>query len=230
LLYAAGGGVGDALTDKTQFAQLYTATINKLTAGNQKGAVATIPDVSTIPYFTTVTVQALLAGVQKVAPTVSALQINALTADGSYKPRAATAADLIVLTFPTSKMGVNGYGVSPLNPIENQYVLDAGEVALVKDYVTSYNKTITDIAATKGLAIFDAYTFLNTIKQKGLLVNGVNLSASFISGGLFSLDGVHLTPKGYAIEANEFIKAINSKYGSSIPMADVNSYNSVTFP
>jgi lysophospholipase L1-like esterase len=230
LLYAAAGGVGETLTDKTQFAQLYAATINKLTAANQKGAVATVPDVSTIPYFNTVTIPALLAAVQRAAPTLTTLYINARTDAGTYAPRAATTADLVVLTFPTAKMGVNGYGVSPLNPIENQYVLDAGEVAMVKDYVAAYNKTITDIAAAKGLAVYDAYSFLNTIKQKGLLIDGVNLNTNYITGGIFSLDGVHLTPKGYAIEANEFIKAINTKYGSTIPTANTSGFNSVIFP
>ena len=228
--YATAGGVGDALSSTAAFTSEFTAVIDKLTAGGKKGAVATIPDVSTIPYFTTVTVPALLAGIQRVAPTVTTLYVNAQKEDGTYAARPATAADLITLTFPTSKMGVSGYGVDPRNPIENQYVLDPAEVALVRAAVTSYNQTITSVAAAKGLAVFDAFAFLNTLKQKGLLVNGVTLSASYITGGLFSLDGVHLTPKGYAIEANEFIKAINAKYSASIPLADVNSYNSVTFP
>jgi hypothetical protein len=230
LLYAVGGGVGDSLTPEAQFTQLYSALIERLTAGGKKGAVATIPDVSTIPYFTTVTIPALLAGVKRVAPSVTALYINARNADGSKSARIATADDLVTLTFPTSKMGVNGYGVDPRNPIEDQFVLDAGEVSLVKAAVMAYNQTINSVAAAKGLAVFDAFGFLNTIKQKGLVVNGINLSTAFISGGVFSLDGVHLTPRGYAIEANEFIKAINSKYGSNVPLANVSAYNGVVFP
>jgi hypothetical protein len=228
--YATAGGASDALTPPAQFTAAYTAVIDKLTAGGQKGAVATIPDVSTIPYFTTVSIPALLAGVQKAAPSVSKLYVSARTDAGTYAAREATAADLVTLTFPTSKMGVNGYGVSPLNPIENQYILDPAEVALVRAAVASYNQTINTVAAAKGLAVFDAYTFLNSIKQKGLVVEGVNLSASFISGGIFSLDGVHLTPRGYAIEANEFIKAINAKYNASVPLANVSAFAGVTFP
>lgn len=240
--YATSGGAGDVLTDKSTFAALYQASITKLMAGGTggtgaKGAVATIPDVTTIPYFTTVTVPLILASVQKSAPTVTGLYINALVpgTTSTYAPRLATANDLIVLTFPTSKMGVpNGsgipYGLHPLNPIENQYVLDAGEQAMVKDYVNSYNNTIKSIASANGLAVFDAFTFLTNVKANGLVVNGVNLSSNFVSGGIFSLDGVHLTPRGYAIVANEFIKAINSKYGSTIPQADVSAYNGVKFP
>ncbi|MEB0222512.1 hypothetical protein, partial [Pseudomonas sp. AB12(2023)] len=71
--------------------------------------VATIPDVTSVPYFTTVTVGAILGAVQKANPQAQALYVNArATADitnTTYAPRAATASDLIVLTFPTAKIG-----------------------------------------------------------------------------------------------------------------------------
>ena len=240
--YATSGGAGDVLTDKGTFSTLYNAVMTKLTAGGQKGVVATIPDVTAIPYFNTVTVGAILAGVQKANPAVKALYINAkadATAGGTtYGARPATANDLIVLTFPTSKIGtlvstpagMLPYGLTPYSPIENQYVLDANEIALTKDYVTSYNNTITSVAASKGIAVNDMYTFLNNVKAHGLTVDGVNLTSSYISGGIFSLDGVHLTPRGYSIVANEFIKAINKQYGSNIPLANVADYRGVKFP
>ncbi|MDB5138389.1 MAG: hypothetical protein JWR12_305 [Mucilaginibacter sp.] len=238
--YATSGGAGDVLTDKNTFAQLYSLSISKLTATGQKGVVATIPDVTSVPYFNTVTVRAILAGVQKANPSVQALYISALvsTSGTAYAPRPATASDLIVLTFPTSKIGqpvstpygTLPYGLTPYSPIENQYVLDQNEVALTEDYVSSYNSTIKSIAASKGLAVFDAYAFLNNIKKNGLVVDGINLNSNYISGGIFSLDGVHLTPRGYAIVANEFIKAINAQYGCSIPLADVSAYPGIKFP
>ncbi len=238
LAYATGGGVGDVLTDKTVFAELYELSIEKLTASGQKGVLGTIPDVTSIPYFNTVTVGAILAGVQKQNPAVKALYVNALVSGTTYAPRVATANDLIILTFPTSMIGTlvstpygpQPYGLTPITPIDNQYVLDANEVALTRDYVQSYNATIKSIAAQKGLAVFDAYTYLNNVKANGLVVDGISLSSSYISGGLFSLDGAHLTPRGYSIIANEFIKAINSTYGSTIPLANVASYQGLTFP
>lgn len=241
LSYATSGGAGDVLTDKNTFAFLYQTVVAKLTASQQKGAVATIPDVTAIPYFSTITVGAIVAGVQKANPAVKGIYINALTSvskTGTYAPRVATASDLIVLTFPTSKIGQPvatpfgnlPYGLTPYSPVENQYVLDANEVALTKDYVISYNNTIKSIAASKGLAVFDSYTFLNDLKKHGMIVDGVALSSGYISGGIFSLDGVHLTPRGYAIVANQFIKSINSTYGSTIPYANVSNYPGVKFP
>jgi len=241
LLYATSGGAGDTLTTKAVFTSTYNATVAKLIANGAKGALAAIPDVTTIPYFTTVTYAALLAGVQKSAPTVTGLYINALVsplpAAPTYAARLATPSDLFVLTFPTALLGSTTagvgtypYGLDPRNPIQTQYVLDANEVANVKDYVNSYNGTIRSAAAANRLAYFDAFTFLSGVKSNGLLINGVSLNSGYISGGIFSLDGVHLTPRGYAIVANEFIKAINNNYNSNIPLADVSSYRGVKFP
>lgn len=238
LSYATTGGAGDVLTDKNVFAELYALSIQTLTKGGQKGVVATIPDVTAVPYFNTVTVGAILAGVQKANPSVQGLYINALVSGTTYAPRLATSRDLIILTFPTSMIGQLvstpygqlPYGLTPYSPIDNQYVLDANEVALTQDYVQSYNATIKGIAAQYNLAVFDAYTYLNQIKQNGLVVDGINLNSSYISGGLFSLDGIHLTPRGYAIIANQFISAINTKYGATIPMANVASYEGLKFP
>jgi len=245
LSYATSGGLSNDLTDQTTFNTTYTAHITKLIANGAKGCLASIPDVTTIPYFTTVTYAALLAGVQKSAPTVTALYISALAAvpvpplsTGAYTVRAATANDLFVLTFPTSLLGSptaganNGhpYGLDPANPIQTQYVLDANEIANVRNYVNSYNGTIRSTAFANRLAYFDAFNFLSGVKANGLLINGVSLNSGYISGGIFSLDGVHLTPRGYAIVANEYIKAINSNYGANIPLADVSSYRGVKFP
>ncbi len=237
--YATTGGAGDVLTDKAQFAALYSALITKLTAAGAKGAVATIPDVSAIPFLNTVTIGALLAGVQKVNPAVQAIYIS--TATG---PRPATSEDLVILTFPTALLGkptaadpTNNvaanpypYGLDPRNAMESKYVLDKAEVANARDYVASYNGTIKAVAAGKGLAVFDAFSFLNTFKAPGQQIEGIQFNSNFISGNIFSLDGVHLTPKGYAIVANEFIKAINGQYGSTIPTANLADYRSVKFP
>jgi hypothetical protein len=243
LAYATSGGAGDVLTDKAVFQTKYAALIAKLTANGQKGACATIPDVTTIPYFTTVTVGAILASVQAANPAGQNIYIakkNTTNAtDNTYGAIGvvATSSDLIVLTFPTSLIGSTTagvgtypYGLDPRNPIENKYVLDANEVTIVKDYVNSYNNTIKSVAVSKGLAVFDAFTFLTNVRTTGLLINGVSLNSNYISGGIFSLDGVHLTPRGYSIVANQFISAINTQYGSTIPTVNVSAYSGVIFP
>jgi len=230
--YASSGGADptDQPTPKATFTALYNLAVNKMTANQAKGVVATIPDVLSTPYFNTVTLASLLAAVQANAPTVKDLYIK--TGSGAVRP--ATAQDYFVL--PLLSAGVIGvptggipYGLHPLNPIESKWVLDKDEAAIVADYTNAYNNTIKTVAAAKGLAVVDAYILLKEYGA-GKDVNGVRVSAAFITGNIFSLDGIHLTPMGYSIVANEFIKSINAKYGSSIPIVDVTKYRGVKFP
>ncbi len=243
LLYATSGGETDTLTNKLIFDQLYTASLAQLTLAGQKGAVATIPDVTAIPYFNTVTVAGIMATVKKATPTFTgSLYVTArTTADPNiiaYAGRPATAKDLFILTFPASMIGQLvstpygklPYGLTQYTPVDKKYVLDQNEVALTRDCITSYNITIKATAAAKNLAVFDAYTFLNDVNANGLTENGVTVTSKYITGGLFSLDGVHLTPRGYAILANEFIKVINAKYSSSIPLVNISGYDGVKLP
>ena len=119
---------------------------------------------------------------------------------------------------------------APANPLANNLVLDATEVANVQARTAELNTVITNIANQKGLALFDSNTFFTGIATNGLLINTVGNSAAFVSGNLFSLDGVHPTPRGYAVVANEMIKAINTKYGADVPRVDATSYRGVRFP
>lgn len=228
--YASSGGANpaDQPTDKNVFASLYNQAANTMTAKGAKGVVATIPDVLATPYFNTVTLASLLASVQVAAPSVTALYIKT----GKNVTRAATANDYFVLPLASANIIGTGsvpYGLYPSNPIQSQWVLDQDEAAVVADYVNAYNTTIKSVANSKGLAIVDAYALLKQYGA-GRVVNGLPVNAAYITGNLFSLDGIHLTPIGYSIVANEFIKAINGKYGSSIPVVDVTKYRGVKFP
>ncbi|WP_316850893.1 SGNH/GDSL hydrolase family protein [Pedobacter agri] len=229
--WATNGGVTtdatNVLTDKATFSMLFSNLVNALTAGGQKGVVGTIPDVTAVPYFNTVTVPALLAAAKAINPAAVAVFIQ--TATGV---RAATSEDLIRLPFQSAGLfgtGTIPYGLDPRNPIANNWVLDKDEVARVKDYVNSYNSTIKSLANSKGLAIADTYTYLNLVKA-GVAIQGININSAFITGGAFSLDGVHLTPRGNAVIANVFIDAINGKYASTIPTIDITKYRGVKFP
>lgn len=234
--YATNGAVEEGptsmLTDVNQFAYLLDMYINELTENDQKGAIATIPDVTAIPYFTTVTRVALLAAVNQASPAAEVTDIYITTKKGT---RAATDQDLFVLPF--SNMGLLGvpneqgipYGLHPLNAVADKYVLDIDEVKTVSTTVNSYNKLIQKIATDKKLALVDVHQFLNKVKT-GIIIQDIPFSNQFITGNAFSLDGIHLTPMGNAVIANLFIDAINKQYGSEIPSINVANYSGVKFP
>jgi lysophospholipase L1-like esterase len=109
-------------------------------------------------------------------------------------------------------------------PIPDWAVLDDAEVQTIRTATEGFNAKIKAVAAAKGLGVLDAKAIFDEVIANRR-IDGVSVTTAFISGGLFSLDGVHLTPKGYMIVANQFIKAINATYGSNIPFWDVASVN-----
>lgn len=151
------------------------------------------------------------------------------TVPGLPKYRQTTAKDYILLTASAVLTPQAGGGTSV--PLEDKLVLTEAEAAKVITATTSYNATIKSLAESKGLAFVDMNAKMTELNSKsGISWNGVKYTATFVTGGTFSLDGVHLTGRGYAIVANEFIKSINTKYKSTLPQVDPNKYSGVTFP
>lgn len=130
---------------------------------------------------------------------------------------------------PATPSSVFIYGAS--FPIGDQYSLTTDEVNNIGTAVKAYNTSIKAMADSYGLAFVDMNAKMSELNSKsGISWNGVKYTATFVTGGAFSLDGVHLTGRGYAIVANEFIKSINGKYKSTLPQVDPNKYSGVTFP
>ncbi|MCW3160556.1 SGNH/GDSL hydrolase family protein [Chryseobacterium oryctis] len=150
--------------------------------------------------------------------------------EGDLVPLSAKAAIGTVETLPAgvpASLGARGIAY----PFADKYVLTSTEVAEVNTAITSYNATIKAAADANGYAFVDANAKMKELSGKsGISWDGVKYSAKYVTGGAFSLDGVHLTGRGYAIIANEFIKAINAKYKSTLPQVDPNKYSGVKFP
>lgn len=151
------------------------------------------------------------------------------TVPGLPKYRQTTAKDYILLTASAVLTPQAGGGTSV--PLEDKLVLTEAEAAKVLTATTAYNTTIRSLADSKGLAFVDMNAKMIELNSKsGISWNGVRYTATFVTGGTFSLDGVHLTGRGYAVVANEFIKSINKKYRSTLPQVDPNKYSGVKFP
>ncbi len=121
------------------------------------------------------------------------------------------------------------FGFSYRNPVPDVFVLNSAETAKARSAVAAFNNVIQKAAADHNLAYVDANTYLKNI-TKGAYYDAISTTSSFLSGGAFSLDGVHLTPKGNALAANEFIRAINKTYGTKITVLNPGQYRGVTFP
>ncbi len=239
--YAASGGTvgtlgpGSGPTDPNQWGLMFAGMMNALLTGapNAKFVVGNLPNVTAIPFFTTIpavvvnpaTRQPILINGQPIPLIVQKHDASGNLIVAQANPQT----DLICLTaldsmeagvgIPASIPGGTG------RPLPDQYVLDSYEIAKVENAISGYNSAIAAVAAANPsrVAVFNANTALDAFAKDGYVAQGVDLSASYITGGFFGLDGVHPTSQGYAYIANLFIQTINQKFGSNIPMVAISS-------
>ena len=284
LSYATSGGTGvdqnatgnldpstygpDDITNVNVFGAVYQQLVDLLTVNGAKGVVATIPDVASIPYFTTipykpipVTSQAqadalnaayaqyngglqvalqnnLISPQEATARTINfSLGANALVIKDEYLTdlsalglpsiRQATADDLIVLPAKS----IIGVAPDPNNPqlvygvtipLEDKWVLSKDEIVEVRNAASGFNQMIQAIAASKNLPVADMAAVMQQMKEGLVIEDGSFYTADYFNGSnldnlVFGLDGVHPTPRGYAIIANKFIDVIEKAYGARLP-------------
>ncbi len=290
---------GNDITDPNVFGSVYSTLLDGLTANGAKGVVANIPDVTSVPFFTTVPTNPIpglppasaaqlnqlfgavnqittalgqpsrfsvlasddgnpataernpLLIVDESLPNLSAYITGALTPVlggptagylGNLYGRARHARsagigdrDYILLTargvIGTTQAGApspfNVIGVS--NPMQDSTTLTIDETLQVKTATTAYNVSIQGLATAKDLAFVDANLVLNQVAGSGISNSGYTVNSTYVTGGAFSLDGVHPSPRGYSLIANEFLKAINLKYGSNFKEYNFSDFR-IMFP
>ena len=131
--------------------------------------------------------------------------------------------------FGLSKEVADQFSVEGITlPLIDKWVLLPIEQAEIKTATDNFNATIEAAATQAGLAFVDANALLTQLASTGITSNNFTLTSGLIVGGAFSLDGVHLTSRGYAVIANEFMKAIDITYGSNFEasgnLVDIGEY------
>lgn len=290
------------ITDPNVFASVYSGYVDALTAATPDGILVNIPDVTTIPYFTTVPFAALSPLNPDFGPQIPTLNATFAPINQAYaflgvsdravqfnqnaasavvirdesltdisaqltqvligggldvatatvlgqqfgQSRQADENDLLVLPSSSiigepnmehlqqlTAMGVPEQLAAQLSvngitfPLQDQYTLTASEQELVSTAQTAYNQTIASLAAANDLILIDAEAILNRIAATGISYDAGTLTSTFATGGAFSLDGVHPTPRGYAHLANVMIRAINRKYDATVPVVNLGDYNTI---
>ena len=278
-----GTGSTDA-TNTATFDAVYPGLVAALKSPTNKGILANIPNVSTIPYFTTVPYNAIpldaatasqlntdVASVYDLVlnsavfngldpaeadrrrisfsegnnpvlisddtlTDISAEFVGPLAAlIGLAQARQATPDDLILLPA-AAKLGEEDMMGGPLTvwgvtqPLLDTDVLIKDEADALESLRESYNMTIkAEADADPDILFFDAAALLEELNSTGLSYGSGGISSTFIQGGGFSLDGIHPTARGYAVVANEMLKAINEGFAAYIPPVDPGDYNTVFY-
>ncbi|MFA5419575.1 MAG: SGNH/GDSL hydrolase family protein [Bacteroidales bacterium] len=145
--------------------------------------------------------------------------------------RQMTKNELALLTLPQDSIKCeDGPHWGSQTPVPNRYILTESEIANVTSATAVFNNIIKQAADNNGLAFVDFNAIMVDISANGLIFDGITFSTKFVTGNLFSLDGIHLTPQGNALVANYFIDAINAQYGAQIPKVSVANYPPIVFP
>ena len=100
-------------------------------------------------------------------------------------------------------------------PMEDKWVLLPSEQQEIATATAAYNATISSVASSNGLALVDLNSILTQASTTGIAFDDYTMNTNLVFGGLVSLDGIHLTGRGYALMANSFLDAIDTTYGSN---------------
>lgn len=199
--------------------------IATLTAGSTNPLL--IRDESLVNYSAQLTGALIGAGV----PAAQAGLMGNLYGQARHAKKNGAFVDYILL--PTrSIIGTPQAGIPPpfntvgvTYPLQDGAVLTDAEAQDVETATDAYNITIKNAAEAKGLAFVDTKAIMQQLLNGGIRFGNYHFTATYVTGGTFSLDGIHPSPRGYAYLANQFLKAISVAYGSSIPELNIGNYN-----
>lgn len=213
---------GLTITPRATFRQYYAAVLEDLTRSGARIVAANLPDATTIPFATTIppvvvnpaTRQPVLVNGQ----TVPLLGPNGPLASNTLVTLGASSLLAQGIGIPKALGGTN-------TPLPNEVLLDANEVAVIRDVTAANNSAIRDLCAAKSIPVLDANAILRDFAAGNRSVGGIDLDSGFLTGGIFSYDGVHPGDLGYAVLTNEWIRLINTQVAAgSLPEVDLNPY------
>ena len=248
--FAMNGGdddPADSITSSSYFNSNVDIILTTLVSNGAKGVIANIPDVADFPFFTTIPFNGLVLTATQaqylnsiftsIDPQIIFHEGNNpyLTADISRPSglRRLKEGELVLKSVSIDSMcvGFGSFNQSTMTawPFEDKDVLDLAELSLIRSRIFDFNQKIKTTADQNNLAFVDLYDFFRRLSN-GIVFNGVKFNSEFVNGKAISLDGLYPTPQGYALIANEFIHAINSKFGSTLHEVNANSYPGIHFP
>lgn len=236
-LGAVSQGQSTLLTPLDTFKTQYAALLDKLIAGapNAGIVVGTMPtNLAAVPLTSTLPPYAITPSLGLVLVGGQPIPLIADIGGGTIAPL--PAGSIVPLSALTDLQ--QGYGLPPTlktvppfsllphtgEPLPDKDWLSPTEVATILQRVQDYNAAIVAAAAARDIPVADINGLFSSFAGAGVNYGGVTLTKTFISGGLFSNDGTHLSDIGYALFANQYIKTINAAYGTSIPVASLTQF------
>ena len=242
ILGAALSGVvidGVTLTPAAVFEAKYTQIMTGLRATGRTVVAVNVPDVGSIPFTTTIprvvvnptTRQPVLVGgnpVPLLGPRTTATCSTppCPLPEGTRVTLGASALLAQGIGIPTS-LGGTGLPLpdgsfTPPATLNQGVLLYPDEVTLLRQRTTEINSRIASVAGANGATVVDGHALFDDIVAHGYEAGGgIVLTSAFLTGGLFSADGVHASNIGYAIVAKNIIDHVNATKGTHFPPPDL---------
>ena len=141
-----------------------------------------------------------------------------------------------VVLLPSAAKLASGIGIPPAlrnlppfnqlpnvgTPLEGSDVLTPDEQTAIAARAAEYNTVIQQAASARDIPVADIKGLFDRFAAPGgYHVGPFVFTPAFIQGGIFSLDGFHMTDIGYTFFANEYIRTINRAYDTEIPVAGI---------
>lgn len=236
VLAAVTSGSPAALTPIDQFTTDYRTLLDRLVAGAPTAGMvaALVPDVTAIPFATTIPPILVNPATSQPVLGPDGRPIFFIADLGGGNVNVLPAGSLV--TLGASSLLATGFGIPAAlapafptlpnvgKPLPDQVVITPTELATISARVTAVNEVISATARTHDIPVVDFTPVLSSYRGLGRNFGNIILSSSFLTGGVFSFDGVHPTDIGYTIVANEFIRVINDNYDADIPHASITRF------
>ncbi len=223
ILTPTAGVSNGIVSTQAQFQTSYDLMMKQLldSMPNLKGILIGVAQIGSIPLLTPGAAifasPAIQAGINQVAGKPVVINPNC---NGS------TALVTTPLLLPLIKAGTHpaqiscAKGVDPADPrVGDLFVLDAQEGVTLAAAINGYNAYIKGKADALGFAYYDPNPLLGGLRgtaSSSIFPNYASATAPF--GTAFSFDGVHPTLAGATLVANDLIRTINAKFGTTLAL------------
>ncbi len=235
-LGAVGAGSPAGLTPLATFTTQYGAMLDKLVAGAPSAGmvVGTLPNnFLAVPLTSTLPTVAIGPNLAPIIVNGAPIPLFTILPDGTPGPLPAGS----IVPLSALPLLQQGYGLPPQlkavppfsslphtgEPLPDAGFISPAEQAIFVQRINDYNAAIVAAAGARDIPVADITGLFNSFPA-GLNFGGVALTKTFISGGIFSNDGTHLSDIGYTLFANQYIKTINASYGTHIPVGSITKF------
>jgi hypothetical protein len=222
VLGPAVNGVAASATTAEQYLPVLNASLDAIHAAlpGAEIAIFNVPAPTTIPFAHTLS--------PFTVDLANGQPLPLLGVDGALQ-----VGDLVLLsaagTIATTGTGIPVNGYNYLNPsvpgndqpLAESYILRSAEIAQTQVEIGEMNAGIAaQVAARSYVALVDLHALYQDLGTNGLALGGTRYTTEFVTGGLFSLDGVHPNDLAHAVIANALVDAVNARFGAAIRHAN----------